>query len=208
MAGSGMHAEIRMKLEGMDTLVAGLKGFRRSLQQKYLRPHLFSAMDLLERAIKYKAAVLNIKKRGGRWMYENDARKRGLMKRSVKTQWSKLDASRGNAGVWTTVTRPSGKGAGVRARRKMTKQQRALLVSNRRKGGFGLIKRDGSRGAIYWPNDPFYFKFLEKGTKFIPRDDYNFIGRYAYGLQGEITLRTFVRRAADGISKLTAEKTK
>lgn len=198
-----MPAEVRADIQGLEELARGLKGMRRTLQRKTLRKPLFDSMDLMRRTIAGHAPVLDPKKRGSRWMRRVGARRTGLMKRSVKTLWSKLQVKRGDAGVWVTVTRP-----------KTTKRQvkegggsRRLAVNARRRGGFGLIRQSGARGATYYPNDPFYFKFLEQGTKHIPKERYQFIGRTATGAQGNATMAAFTRMAREALQRLQASET-
>lgn len=199
-----MPVEVRVQIQGLEELARGLRGMRRTLQRKTLRKPLFTAMELMRKTVAGNAPVLDRKKRGSAWMLRNKARRTGLVRRSVKTLWSKLQVRRGDAGVWLTVTRA-----------KTTKRQiregggsKRLAVNARRRGGFGLIRHDGSAGATYFPNDPFYFKFLEQGTKHIKKERYQFIGRAATGAQGNATMATFTREAITAINALKASDTK
>lgn len=198
-----MAVELQGKVEGIDKLADGLKGMRRTLAKRTLRKPLFTGMDLTRRTIAGISDVLQttdpVKHRGGRWMLANKARKKGMVKRSVKTLWSKLQSRRGDAGVWVTITRPNTTKAQIRE----GGGKKKLAVSARRRGAFSYIRRDGTRGATYRPNDPFYFRFLEFGTKKMkPRP---FIGRIARGPQGGATLRLFVREAVKAIEQLKSK---
>lgn len=214
-----MPVETRVDIIGLDKLEAGLKGMRRTLQRKTLRKPLFYGMEFMRKTIAAKAPVLNTKKRGGAWMLKYGARKKGLVRSRIKTIWSKLQVSRGNAGVWVTAYQPGAsakvkreEGAYINyASRKRREAQKALIRAggsrrafyrSRRGKGAVPLKTFMGAGRNYFPNDPFYFKFLEQGTKFIPKARYQWIGRVASGAQGNATMAAFTTAAIEAIEKL------
>jgi len=198
-----MPVETRVTIQGLDELARGLRGMTRTLQRKTLKKPLYAGMELMRQTIAGVAPVLNTRKRGGAWMKRNRARRVGMVRRSVKTMWSRLQVKRGDVGVWVTVIRP-------KTTKRAIKEggSRKLAVNARRRGGFGLIRKDGAPGATYFPNDPFYFRFLEQGTKHIPRERYQFIGRIASGAQGNATMTRFVREAITAINALKVSEIK
>lgn len=220
-----MPVETRVDLRGLDELAAGLRGMKRTLQRKTLRQPLFKGMDLMRRTIAGNAPVLDTNKRGGAWMRKYGARKKGLVRSRVKTLWSKLQVSKGNAGVWVTVYQPGAsakvkkeEGAYIRfASKKRREAQKAFMRAGgsrrafyRSRRGQGPVpyKTFTGPGRNYLPNDPFYFKFLEKGTKYIPKERYQWIGRAATGAQGNATMAAFIREASTAIRNLKASGTK
>jgi HK97 gp10 family phage protein len=197
-----MRYDIESEVKGLAELSRGLKGVRRRLQRTTLRRPLRLGGIVLREAIRARAPVLNTSKRGGAWMKRVGARKVGLVKRATSVLNSRIATSRGNVGVFVTVRRP-----------KATKRQikegggdRKLAVSAKRRGGFGLLRKDGARGGTYYPNDPFYFRFLEEGTKNISPRKYRFIGLTAQGRAGREAVSVFVKEAAKGISNLKANE--
>ena len=195
-----MPGEIAVQIQGLTELKAGFKGLKRRIQRSALKAPLRAGGKVLEAAVAARAPVLNTKKRGGAWMARVGARKRGLIKRSVNTRYSKIATSKGNAGVFVTVIRPG-------TTRKAIREgggKRSLAVNAKRRGGFGLLRKDGKRGGTYYPNDPFYFRFLEEGTKHISPRKFRFIGITGGGVAGRNALQPLSDGAAAEIKKLKA----
>lgn len=103
-------------------------------------------------------------------------RNRGTVKRRISVRASKFDRRRGDEGVFINV-RP------IR--------------------GSAQIKRFGKAGAKN-PNDPFYWRFLEFGTKFMQARP--FLGPAARS-KGEEAIRKFMAEAIPQIEKLNKPKT-
>lgn len=194
---------VEAKVEGIEELKAGLKGFKRKLQRKTLKKPLIDGTKVLTDALKFRAPVLKtqgIKARGGRWMLKYGARKKGLVRRSVRSIYSKLATSRGNAGRFVTIYKPG-------ATKKNVEQaggDRKKALTSRRRGQFNFW-RPGYNGAKYSPNDPFYFKFLERGTRYIDEDTHGFIGK-TFKKEGQRAVKNFMQSAKVEIAKLKANQ--
>jgi hypothetical protein len=184
-------------VRGDAELARSLRGMKRQLQRKTLREPLFKGIEVVQKAAIFAAPIISERNgRGAAWMLANRARKKQLIKKNIRKMWSQIQQRRGDAGVYVTVTRP-------KTSRKAIKEgggKRSLAVNARRKGGFGLIKMDGSRGATYYPNDPFYFRFQEQGTKHIQTT--GFIGRMARGGPGRQAINVFTQRAVAAIEQI------
>jgi len=198
---AGRNLQIDAEVRGREALSRELSLFAGRLRRSVLQKPLRDSMPMLRSTIAGVAPVLDKNKRGSAWMLKRGARKRGLVSRSVKVLPSSLQRKRGNVGVWLTVTRPKGGGTstGVLAG---TKVKKFKPRDPRGKGKFVFLKKDGKASAVYRPNDPFYFKFLERGTKHIPAEKYQFIGRIAQGPMGDNTLRIATRKSIEAIQQL------
>jgi hypothetical protein len=201
MAGSPKYVDVTV--EGMDELKAGLKGFKRKLQRKTLKQPLIDGSKVLVTAMKFRAPKLKTEGasgRGARWMLKQGARRKGLLKESAKSIHSKIATSKGNAGRFVTIYRSGATKANVAA----AGGDKKAAITARKRGQFSFW-RPGYRGAKYSPNDPFYFKFLEKGTRYIDEDQHGFIGK-TFKRDGAKAVKVFKESAAVAINKLKANQ--
>ncbi|MEY5101213.1 MAG: hypothetical protein RJA36_3932 [Pseudomonadota bacterium] len=130
-----MAAEQR--IEGLDAAIATLKGLPDKLRKRALRNALAAGARLVRDAAKAKAPILSA----------NDPavlkgwRKPGTLRKAITVRTSKAARRAGNVGVFVNV-RPA-KGAKFKGGKQVKASQR------------------GAKS----PNDPFYWRFVEFGTK-------------------------------------------
>lgn len=125
------------RIEGLDAAIATLKGLPDKLRKRALRNALAAGARLVRDAAKAKAPILSASDPA----VLKGWRKPGTLRRAIAVRTSKQARRQGNVGVFVNV-RPA-KGA-------------------RFKGGKQV--KASQRGAKS-PNDPFYWRFVEFGTK-------------------------------------------
>lgn len=145
-----MAGDFQVKIDGLDELRANLRALPAKLRKRALRNALAAGARLVRDAARARAPVLSSSAKA----VQQGFRSSGLVRKSIVVRTSKASTRAGDVGVFVNV-RPA-KGAKFR-----TVTRRA----------FGLVKvrtrtqtRASSRGAKS-PTDPFYWRFLEFGTK-------------------------------------------
>jgi HK97 gp10 family phage protein len=127
--------EGEIKVEGIDELLRAMRALPANLRKKVLGRALKEAGKVIQTYAKQKAPVLQV---------PVPHRVKGLVRRSIVLRASKVARRRGDVGVYVTVPRT----------------KKAALVARRQKG---IAKRGYATYADL--RDPYYFKFLERGTK-------------------------------------------
>lgn len=140
-----------VRVEGLDELRHKLRDMLGTLRRRVLRNALAAGAREVRDAARRLAPVL----RAGTEMKAPIRRKPGTVRRAIVVRTSRDDKRAGNVGVFVNV-RPA-KGATFR-----TVTQRGPLGIGSRK--VRVQKRASQRGANS-PNDPFYWRFLEFGTR-------------------------------------------
>jgi HK97 gp10 family phage protein len=144
-----MAADVKFTVRGIDDLKAALKGLAPNLRRRALRNALAAGGRVFAAEAKRRVPVLALPiLRGGQL-----ARKPGTVKQAIRVRTSRTSRSRGDVGVFVNVVPAKG------ARFRTIKRGAALGLLNRR-----VQTRKSQRGR-YSPNDPFYWRFLEFGTK-------------------------------------------
>lgn len=194
-----------MQLVDVNYTLHGLPEFREAVRslpvkmaQKVLPAPLRKGGRVIAREASRKAPVLDTEKRGGRWMLKPPPKRiQGLVRRSLRVIPSKLRRKEGNVGVFVTVSR-----VGVRRTRGESRDafraRKSISVSRRKEGMFSYLP-PGNR-TVYRPNDPFYFKFLEKPKNHIKTDKYQFITPTASTF-GQQALQTVVDETVKTITR-------
>ncbi len=128
-----------IRIGGLEDAKQALAELPRKLRIGALRKGLRAAGQVIRREAQANAPVLQFSpERPSVRKY----RTAGLVRRSITVRGSRLARQRGDLGVYVTV-------------RQLTRKQ----VTAGKQAGFGVGKN---------PKDPFYFKFLEAGTKKMP----------------------------------------
>ena len=125
-----------VRISGLDDAKRALADLPRKLRIGALRKGLRAAGQVIRKEAAANAPVLQFSpERPSTRKY----RIAGLVRRSLTVRGSRLARQRGDLGVYVTI-------------RRLTKKQ----ITAGKQAGFGVGKN---------PRDPFYFKFLEQGTK-------------------------------------------
>lgn len=138
------------RMNGVDDLVAKLKALPKALRARVLRNALSAGARPIRQEAKRLAPVLSLQN-------AKDApfRKPGTVRDAISVRTSKVARNEGNVGVFVNV-RPA-KGATYRTE---ILRSRLLGVKVKRR----TLRRVSQRGANS-RNDPFYWRWLEFGTK-------------------------------------------
>lgn len=174
---------IEAKVTGIPDLRAALRGIVPKLRVRALRNALAAGARVVQRAARDATPVINAASLPVRLGY----RKPGTVRQAISVRTSKTARAAGNVGVFVNV-RPA-KGARFKTTR----------------GAFGLkVRRQvraSQRGAKS-PNDPFYWRFLQFGTKHARA--FNFLERGAQQLPQ--ALQVFLAKIVPAIEKLNQPK--
>jgi HK97 gp10 family phage protein len=141
-----MGAEV--KIEGLDDLLDKLKEIPIVLRKRVLRNALAAGARVVQKDAKRNAPVLNL---GG--SIKAPYRKPGTVRDAIRVRTSKDDRKAGDVGVFVNVL--PAKGAKFKT---TTSSFLGVKVKTRTQ------TKASQRGAKS-PNDPFYWRFLEFGTK-------------------------------------------
>ena len=155
-----------IRIGGLEDAKRALAELPRKLRIGALRKGLRAAGQIIKREAAAKAPVLTFPAN------RPSLRKRriaGLVRRSLTVRGSRLARQRGDLGVYVTV-------------RQLTRKQ----ITAGKQQGFGV-------GAN--PRDPFYFKFLEAGTKKAPARSFLGPALRAKGPEALAVFGTELRRA-------------
>lgn len=174
-----MADSVLIKLEGVDALVRALRDAPQKIRVKAVRRALTLAGRVIRDAAKAEAPMLGDAERlrfgpvrPRRFKRKATAtRKPGTVRRAISVRPSKFARQGGDEGVFI----------GVRPLR-----------------GSAQIKRYGKASARN-PNDPFYWRFLEFGTRKMGKRP--FLGPAARS-EGDNAIATFMREAVPAIQKL------
>lgn len=165
-----------VKLEGVEHLRGALKSLPDKLRKKVLMAALRKAARVVQRYARQYVPVLKAPAR---------YRTRGLLKRRIAVRISRESRKQGNVGVFVNI-KPADRAKyateTIRVGRVKIKQSR-------------LVKA-GQRGRRS-PNDPFYWRFVEFGTRHMPA--VSFIGKAGEKL--DESLSVFEREAVAAIEK-------
>lgn len=126
-----------VRISGLDDAIAALKGLPDKLRRRALRNALAAGARIVRDAARQAAPVIS----SADPAVQKGWRKPGTVKRAITVRTSKQARREGNVGVFVNV-RPA-KGAAFRK---------------------GRLVRASQRGARN-PSDPFYWRFLEFGTR-------------------------------------------
>lgn len=145
-----MAGDVTVKIQGLDELKALLQGLPAKLRRRALRNALAAGARIVRDAARQRTPVIN----AGSPAVAKGHRKPGTVRDAIVVRTSKQATKAGDVGVFVNV-RPA-KGAKFRT------TTRSVL-------GIAKIKqrhvvRATQRGAKS-PKDPFYWRFLEFGTK-------------------------------------------
>lgn len=151
MLGDGISA----KVHGLPDLRAALQGIAPKLRKRALRNALAAAARPLRNAAAADVPrlVAPIRNRAGAVI-----RKPGTVATAISVRTSKEAARAGDVGVFVNV-RPA---KGAKYKTVTTKALGGLVKAKQR-----VKVRSSQRGAAS-PNDPFYWRFLEFGTRHMP----------------------------------------
>lgn len=142
--------------DGFTTRVHGIPDLKEALQSivpklrvRALRNALAAGMRLVQRTAVNKAPALNSTSLAVRKGYRTP----GLLKKRISVRTSKVARKAGDVGVFVNVKPAAG------AKFKTTTYRLAGLVTRTRR------QTAGSQRGAKSPNDPYYWKFVEFGTK-------------------------------------------
>lgn len=174
---------IEAKIIGIPDLREALRGVVPKLRVRALRNALAAGARVVQKAAQGATPVIN----ASDLMVRKGYRKPGTVRKAISVRTSKVSRREGNVGVFVNV-KPA-KGAQYRTTR----------------DAFGLktrtLKRASQRGAKS-PNDPFYFRFLNWGTRHIK--PFGFLEKGAEQLPQ--ALRVFLSKIGPAIEKLNRPK--
>ena len=174
---------IEAKVTGIPDLREALRNIVPKLRVRALRNALAAGARVVQKAAQGATPVIS----ASDLMVQKGYRKPGTVRKAISVRTSKAARREGNVGVFVNV-KPA-KGAQYRTTR----------------DAFGLktrtLKRASQRGAKS-PNDPFYFRFINWGTKFIR--PFGFLEKGAAQLPQ--ALRVFNSRLPEIIEKLNKPK--
>ena len=144
-----MAADITIKITGLDELKTILRGIPQKLRRRVLRNALAAGGRVVRDAARQAAPIIS----AADPMVQKGWRKPGTLRNAITVRTSKAAAKAGNVGVFVNV-RPA-KGAVYR-------------TTSRTVGGTKVkqrtMTRASQRGAKN-PADPFYWRFVEFGTR-------------------------------------------
>ena len=165
-------SDFSAKIIGIDDVKEALKGLVPKLRKRVLRNALAAGARVFRDEAKRLTPQLQTR---------SQVRKKGTVRNAIAIRTSKTSARNGDIGVFVNV-RPA-KGASYKTNRKSF-----LGVKYKTR----TLKRASQRGANN-PNDPFYWRFLEFGTKKM--------GKFGF-------LTKAVGKTRDAIDRITANLTK
>jgi HK97 gp10 family phage protein len=144
-----MAADVKFTVKGIADLKAALLGLAPNLRRRALRNALAAGGRVFAADAKRRAPVLAAP------VLRNGVviRKPGTVRQAIRVRTSRNARSKGDVGVFVNVAPAKG------ARFRTIKGGAALGLLNRR-----VQTRKNQRGAQS-PNDPFYWRWLEFGTK-------------------------------------------
>lgn len=153
MAADAVHQRdgqvmIEAKVTGIPDLREALRGIVPKLRVRALRNALAAGARVVQRAARTATPVI----RASALPVRKGYRKPGTVKKAISVRTSKLARQAGNVGVFVNV-KPA-KGAAYRT------ETRGVIFKSKVR----TLKRASQRGARS-PNDPFYFRFINWGTK-------------------------------------------
>jgi HK97 gp10 family phage protein len=154
--------EIELKLEGVDELLAALRGMPQKLRNRAIRAALRKAARVISVDAKSRTPVM---------LAPVPFRRPGTVKRRISVRNSKFARQAGDEGVFV----------GVKPLRGRADTRRYGKASSRN------------------PNDPFYWRFLEFGTRKMTARP--FLGPAA-NAKGNEAIRSFLRESLSAIEKL------
>ncbi|MES2959800.1 MAG: HK97-gp10 family putative phage morphogenesis protein [Pseudomonadota bacterium] len=146
-----MAAEIGVRITGLNELKAALRGLSPKLRRQALRNALAAGARVYRDDARRRAPVLAapVIRRG------QVARKPGTLRNAIRTRTSKISRKSGDVGVFVNV---------VPAKGAKFKTVRGTALAGLIKTRSRVQTRKSQRGR-YSPNDPFYWRFQEFGTK-------------------------------------------
>ena len=177
---------IKATVTGIPDLRAALAGIVPKLRVRALRNALAAGARLVQKAARGAVPTISTTSLAVRKGY----RKPGTVRQAISVRTSKAARAAGNVGVFVNV-RPA-KGARYRTR---TTNVIGIKIRNR------TLVRASQRGAKS-PNDPFYWRFLEFGTKRTRK--YEFLQRGAEQLGAARDV--FIAKITASIEKLNRPK--
>lgn len=178
---------IEGKVSGIPDLKAALAGIAPKLRVRALRNALAAAARVVQKAARAATPVISASAIAVRKGY----RKPGTVRQAISVRTSKLARRSGDVGVFVNV-RPA-KGSKFK-----TTQQNVLGLKIRTR----RQTRSSQRGAKS-PNDPFYWRFIEFGTK-TGTAARKFLQKGATRLPE--ALQVFIREIGPRIAKLNQPK--
>lgn len=145
-----MAGDVSVSIQGLDDLKALLKALPDKLRRRALRNALAAGARIVRDAARRRTPVLS----AGNAAVHRGYRKPGTVRDAIVVRTSKQAKKAGDVGVFVNV-RPA-KGAKFRT---TTRSVLGIVKIKQRQ-----VVRSSQRGAKS-PNDPFYWRFLEFGTK-------------------------------------------
>ena len=185
MAGDGVFA----KVEGLPDLRAELQGLPAKLKVRALRNALAAGAREVQKAARAATPVISASDP----MVRKGYRKPGTVRQAIRVRTSKRDRREGNVGVFVNV-RPA---AGAKYKTRTATALGGLLKARDR-----VMVKASQRGAKS-PNDPYFWRFIEFGTKTGTRA-YGFLQKGADALPR--ALEVFVKKIGPAIQKLNRPK--
>ncbi len=140
---------ITTRVQGIPDLKEALQGIVPKLRVRALRNALAAGMRIVQRKAINEAPALSISALAVRKGYRTP----GLLKKRISVRTSKVARRAGDVGIFVNIKPAAG------AKFKTTTYRLAGLVTRTRRK-----TADSQRGAKS-PNDPFYWRFVEFGTK-------------------------------------------
>jgi HK97 gp10 family phage protein len=144
-----MAGEVTIKISGLDDLKATLRGLPAKLRRKALRNALAAGARVVRDVARQAAPIIS----AADPMVQKGWRKPGTLRNAISVRTSKAAQRNGDVGVFVNV-RPA-KGAVYRTSTRVVK---GAKVRQR------TMARASQRGAKS-PNDPYYWRFVEFGTR-------------------------------------------
>jgi HK97 gp10 family phage protein len=180
-------ADFQATVRGIPELRAELMAIPAKLRKRALRNALAAGARLVQATARLRAPVLKLSTYSGASAFRRGVRKPGTLRKAISVRTSKISSRRGDVGVFVNV-RP--------AKGDTFKTVRSSFLGIKTKTRV-RVKR-GKRGAQS-PNDPYYWRFLEFGTKKMTARP--FLGPAAKS-KGEEAVRMFLRESLPAIEKL------
>lgn len=180
-----MADSLQVRLEGIDELKRALADAAAEIRTKAVRGALRQAGNVIRKSARQAVPVLaRPVMRGGQL-----ARKPQTVRNAIAVRNSKLARREGNEGVFVGV-RPA-KGARFR-----TRTVKALGVRIRQRTQVRASKR-----GRYSPDDPYYWRYLEFGTRHMGARAFL---RPAFEAQGRAAIDAFMESVVPQINKINA----
>ena len=137
------------QIQGADEMDRALKSLPENLRRRALRNALSAGARIIRDAAKTAAPVLHMS-----GAMRTPFRKPGTVKDAVKVRTSKRDSAGGDVGVFVNVKPLPGN------KYKTTRRKTIFGTTHHKR----VLVRKSERGATN-PNDPFYWRWLEFGTR-------------------------------------------